>query len=504
MIMAEGDRRIRKVLVVGGGSAGWMTAAMLGHILRHDCSVTLVESDDIGIVGVGEATIPPIRTFNQTLGISERDFLRATQATFKLGIEFVGWGAKDARYFHPFGTHGRNFDMVSLHHYWLRARALGDTSSFEDHAIAWALARAGRMTRPATDPRSVLSTFDYAYHFDAASYARFLRGYAEARGVTRIEGKIASVDQNGETGFVEAVRLEDGRCIEAELFIDCSGFRALLIEGALGEPFEDWSHWLPCDRAVAMPCAHPAGPVNPTPYTRSTAHEAGWQWRIPLQNRIGNGYVYCSAFLDDDRAASLLAGRVDGEALGDPRLIRFKAGRRKRHWVKNVIAIGLSSGFLEPLESTSIHLIQANISKLMGLFPDRSFDPRVIDEFNRIAVGETERIRDFIILHYKLMQRDDAELWRYTAAMDVPETLAMKLDHFRRYGRHIPRELDLFAPDSWLAVHLGQGNIPEDVDPVIDYRGIDAREWLAKLRGALVHEAKGAPDHARFIADAMA
>ncbi len=503
-MMTDGDRRIRKVLVVGGGSAGWMTAAMLGQILRQDCEVTLVESDDIGIVGVGEATIPPIRTFNQTLGIAERDFVRATHATFKLGIEFVGWGTRDTRYFHPFGTHGRNFDMVSLHHYWLRARAMGDTSSFADHSIAWALARDGKMARPVADQRSVLSTFDYAYHFDAGGYARFLRSHAEARGVRRVEGTIAGLDQNGETGFVEAVTLADGRRIEAELFIDCSGFRSLLLGQALGEPFEDWSHWLPCDRAVAMPCAHPAGPVNPMPYTRSTAQEAGWQWRIPLQHRIGNGYVYCSQFIDDDRAATLLAGRLDGEALGDPRFLRFKAGRRRRHWVKNVIAVGLSSGFLEPLESTSIHLIQANISKLMGLFPDRDFDPAVSDEFNRIALGETDRIRDFIILHYKLMRRDDAELWRYTAAMDVPDTLALKLDHFRRNARHIARELDLFAPDSWLAVHLGQGNLPEGLDPLIDYRGIDARDWLGKLRDALAFEAARAPDHARFVADAMA
>jgi tryptophan halogenase len=504
MMMTDGDRRIRKVLVVGGGSAGWMTAAMLGQILRHDCEVTLVESDDIGIVGVGEATIPPIRTFNQTLGIVERDFIRATQATFKLGIEFVGWGDRETRYFHPFGTHGRNFDMVSLHHYWLRARAMGDTSSFDDHCIAWALARGGKMARPVADQRSVLSTFDYAYHFDAGGYARFLRSHAEARGVRRIEGTIGGVDLNSETGFVEAVMLTDGRRIEAELFIDCSGFRSLLLGQALGEPFEDWSHWLPCDRAVAMPCAHPAGAFNPTPYTRSTAQEAGWQWRIPLQHRIGNGYVYCSQFINDDRAATLLAGRLDGEALGDPRFLRFTAGRRKRHWVRNVIAVGLSSGFLEPLESTSIHLIQANISKLMGLFPDRDFDPAVSDEFNRIALGETDRIRDFIILHYKLMRRNDAELWRYTAAMDVPDTLALKLDHFRRHARHIARELDLFAPDSWLAVHLGQGNLPEGLDPLIDYRGIDARDWLGQLRQALAFEAARAPDHARFVADAMA
>ena len=498
------DTRIRKVLIVGGGSAGWMTAAMLAQILRHECQVTLVESDEIGIIGVGEATIPPIRTFNETLGITEQDFLRATQGTFKLGIEFVGWGARDGRYFHPFGPHGRNFDMVALHHYWLRARAMGDTSSFDDHAMAWALARNGRMTKPATDPRSVMSTFDYAYHFDAAGYARFLRGYAETRGVTRVEGMITGVDQNGETGFVEAVRLKDGRRIEAELFIDCSGFRGLLIDEAMHEPFEDWSHWLPCDRAVAMPCAHPAGPVNPTPYTCSTAREAGWQWRIPLQHRIGNGYVYCSRFLDDDRAAELLASRLDGEALGDPRLIRFKAGRRRRHWVKNVIAVGLSSGFLEPLESTSIHLIQANISKLMAFFPDKQFDPLVIDEFNRVATGETERIRDFIILHYKLMQRDDTELWRHTAAMEVPETLALKIAHFRRHGRLISRELDLFGPDSWLAVHLGQGNVPDACDPLIDYRGIDAREWLAKLRAAMAHEAARAPDHASYIAQVTA
>ncbi len=499
-----GDRRIRRVLVAGGGSAGWMTAAMLGQILRKDCAVTLVESEEIGIVGVGEATIPPIRTFNQSLGIDEKAFLRATQGTFKLGIEFVGWGAKDSRYFHPFGPHGRNFDMVSLHHYWLRAREMGDTTPFDAHSMAWALASRGRMARPHPDQRHVLSTFEFAYHFDAAGYAAFLRQYAEARGVTRVEGKIGSVDLDGETGFVRSLTLEDGRVLEADLFIDCTGFRSLLLGQALGEPFEDWSHWLPCDRAVAMPCAHPAGSAGPEPYTRSTAQEAGWQWRIPLQHRIGNGYVFCSSLLDETRAGELLAGRLDGKQLADPRLVKFKAGRRRRHWVKNVVAVGLSSGFLEPLESTSIHLIQANISKLMGLFPTLDFDEATIDEFNRIAIGETDRIRDFIILHYKLMQRDDAELWRHTAAMDVPDTLAAKIDMFRSNARHIPRELDLFAIDSWLAVHLGQNNIPEDVDPLIDYRGIDARDWLGKLRSAFAIEAERAPGHARFVADAMA
>ena len=501
-----GDRRIRSVLIVGGGSAGWMTAAMLATTLRQDCAITLIESDEIGIIGVGEATIPPIRLFNDTLGINEADFLRETKASFKLGIEFVDWGRQGNRYFHPFGPHGRNFDTVSLHHYWLRAREMGEVAPLDDHCMAWAMAKQGRMARPSPDQRSVLSTFDYAYHFDATLYAAYLRRYAEARGVTRIEGKIGDVTLNGETGFVESVTLADGRVVGGELFVDCSGIRALLIEGALKTGYEDWSHWLPCDRAVAMPCEHPGGENagEPTPYTRSTAREAGWQWRIPLQHRIGNGYVYCSSFLGDDKAGEALAGRLDGKALGDPRWVKFVTGRRKRHWNRNVVAVGLSSGFLEPLESTSIHLIQANISKLIGLFPDRSFDQATIDEFNRVATTETERIRDFIILHYQLTQRDDTELWRYVGGMAVPETLALKLEHFRRHGRLIAREMDLFAPASWLAVHIGQLNFPEDIDPVIDYRGVDAREWLGKLRGAMAAEAARLPGHRQFIEQVMA
>jgi len=490
------DRRIKSVVIVGGGSAGWMTAAMLSHILKQGCAITLIESEEIGIIGVGEATIPPIRLFNDTLGIAEADFVRETKASFKLGIEFVGWGAEDSRYFHPFGPHGRNFDMVAMHHYWLRAREMGETAPLHDHAMAWQIAKAGRMARPSPDPRNVASTFDYAYHFDATLYAAYLRRFSEARGVTRVEGKICDVALNGENGHVDHVTMEDGREIGADLFIDCSGIRALLIEGALKTGYEDWSHWLPCDRAVAMPCEN-AG--DPLPYTRSTAREAGWQWRIPLQHRIGNGYVYSSQWMEDTRAADLLSQRLDGKPLGDPRLVRFATGRRKQHWNKNVVAIGLSSGFLEPLESTSLHLIQANISKLMGLFPDKNFDPATIAEFNRIATNETDRIRDFIILHYKLTQRRDSELWRYVADMQIPDTLAMKIDHFKRHGRLIAREMDLFAPDSWLAVHIGQNNIPAGLDPLLDYRGIDAREWLGKLRGAMAHEAARMPTHRQFI-----
>ena len=484
--MVQGDRRIRSVVIVGGGSSGWMTAAMLAHVLKANCQITLIESDEIGIIGVGEATIPPIRLFNDTLGISEQEFMRETQGSFKLGIEFVDWAKQG----------NRNFDIVAMHQYWLRARQMGDTSAFDEHAMAWQMARAGKFSRPVADQRSVLSTFDYAYHFDATLYAAFLRRFAEARGVTRVEGKIVDVALNGESGFVDHVTMADGREFAADLFIDCSGLRALLIEGALKTGYEDWSHWLPCDRAVAMPCENDGEPL---PYTRSTAREAGWQWRIPLQHRIGNGYVYSSKFLEDDKAAELLASRLDGKPLGDPRLVKFTTGRRRQHWNKNVVAVGLSSGFLEPLESTSIHLIQANISKLIAFFPDRDFDPATIAEFNRVAVTETERIRDFIILHYKLTQRNDAELWRYCAAMDIPETLQLKLEHFRRHGRLIAREMDLFAPASWLAVHLGQLNFPEGLDPLIDYRGIDAREWLGKLRGAMAAEAARQPSHQAFI-----
>jgi tryptophan halogenase len=491
------ERKIRKVVIVGGGSAGWMSAAMLSQALQRDCAITLVESEEIGTVGVGEATIPPIRLFNQTLGIDEREFMKRTQGSFKLGIEFVGWGREDSRYFHPFGPYGRDFDMVPLHQHWLKARSLGESALLDDHSMAWALAKAGKFAHPAQDPRSVMSTFDYAYHFDAGLYARYLRELAEARGVARVEGKIGSVAQHGQSGHVEALVMEDGRRIEGDLFIDCSGFRGLLIEGALKTGYEDWSHWLPCDRAVAMPCAKVGDPM---PYTRSTAREAGWQWRIPLQHRTGNGYVYCSQFMEDGRAADLLSQRLDGKALGDPRPLRFTAGRRRLHWNKNVIAVGLSSGFLEPLESTSIHLIQANISKIIALFPDLDFDPATRDEFNRVAHGEMERIRDFIILHYKLTQRQGSELWRYVAAMDVPDTLKLKIEHFRRYGRLIARDLDLFAAPSWLAVHIGQGNLPEALDPLLEHRGMDAREWLGKLRGAMAAEAARMPSHGAFLA----
>jgi tryptophan halogenase len=486
------------VLVVGGGSAGWMSAAMLATMLQRDCTITLVESDEIGIVGVGEATIPPIRLFNETLGISEADFIRETRGTFKLGIEFVDWGSLGTRYFHPFGPHGRNFDMVPLHQYWLKTREEPGAFPLEDLSMAWHIAREGRMTRPVPDPRSLLSTFDYAYHFDAALYAAYLRRHAEARGVTRVEGKISDVSLNGETGFVESVTLEGGRKLEADLFIDCSGLRALLIEGALQTGFEDWSHWLPCDRAVAMPCAS-AGP--PTPYTRSTAREAGWQWRIPLQHRIGNGYVYASQFMEDDKAASLLASRLDGEALGDPRFVRFRTGRRKQHWNRNVIAVGLSSGFLEPLESTSIHLIQTALNRLLDYFPDRTCDPVLAAAYNREAADEYAHIRDFLLLHYVPNRRHGEPFWDEIRAQALPESLAAKLELFRRTGRIVSRRRELFADVSWFYVAAGMGIEPQAFDPLADAAPFDeVRGVIGQISDVMGRYRAAAPMHGDMLA----
>lgn len=473
-----------------------MTAAALSRAIDRDCSITLIESDEIGIVGVGEATIPPIKLFNDMLGLDENEFVRRTKGTFKLGIQFVNWARTGHRYFHPFGSYGRPFDLVQIHHHWQRAHARGEAQGLDEYCMAWAAAKAGRFDHPSQDPRNVLSTYLYAYHFDASFYARFLREYAEARGVRRIEGKVVSVEQNADTGFVEHVTLRSGEVVGGELFIDCSGMRALLIEGALNTGYEDWSHWLPCNRAWAVPSES----TELTPYTRSTAHAAGWQWRIPLQHRNGNGHVYASDFMSDDEAAAILMRNLDGRALGEARLIKFTPGRRKLYWNKNVIAIGLSSGFLEPLESTAIHLIQAGISKLIAYFPDKDFDPLVTREYNRVAIAEVERIRDFIILHYHLNTRSDSQMWRYCAGMSVPETLQYKIDHFHRYGRILPSEMDIFGPTSWLAVHIGQMNWPQRNDPLLDYREFSATQYLDQLRRTMESAARSMPTHRDYIA----
>lgn len=491
------NRALRKIAVIGGGTAGWMTAAALAHYVKGNCRIELVESDAIGTVGVGEATIPPLKLFNAQLGIDENEFLRSTQGSFKLGIEFVDWARRGHRYMHPFGQFGADFDVIPVHQYWLKARSEGHDVPLGEYSLANVAAYMGRFQRPVQDRRMVQSTFDYAYHLDAGLYARFLRDYSEKRGVRRTEGRIDEVLQRAESGFISGVRLSDGRTVEADFFVDCTGFRGLLIEQTLNSGFEDWTHWLPCDRAVAVPCQ---SSEDFTPYTRSTAHEAGWQWRIPLQHRTGNGYVYCSSFINEDAAAARLMENLDGEALADPLFIRFNAGRRKKVWNRNCVAIGLSSGFLEPLESTSIHLIQSSINRLLALFPDRDCDPLLQEEFNRTTGREYERIRDFLILHYHATQRDDAELWRYCANMTVPEELRYKMDHFRRYGRLVSDSMELFQNPNWLAVHIGQFNIPERYDPLVDQRGgLDWRGRLASLRRVIRESASIMPTHKAFV-----
>ncbi len=474
-----------------------MTAAALSHSLRRDCRIALIESEQIGTVGVGEATIPPIKLFNQRLGIDENEFVRNTQSSFKLGIQFVNWGRLGHRYFHPFGPFGADFDVVPLHHYWLRARRQGDIPSLNEFSMAWVAASNGRFDRPTRDPRMVQSTYDYAYHFDAGLYARYLRGYAEHRGVTRIEGIIEDVTRDKESGRIDSVTLADGRTIAADFFIDCTGFRGLLIKGALETGYEDWTHWLPCDRAVAVPCGH-GGEF--TPYTRSTQHDAGWQWRIPLQHRIGNGYVYCSRYLSDDEAAAKLLDNLDGEPLAEPRVLRFTTGRRKKFWNLNCVAIGLAAGFMEPLESTSLHLIQTGITRFLALFPDKHLDPLAINEYNRLTQLEYETIRDFLILHYCATERDDAPLWRECAAMSIPDTLKYKIDHFRAYGRLVSTGIELFQNPSWLAVLIGQFVDPERYDPLVDQRSnVDAAGRLENLHKVMQEAAAIMPTHQEYI-----
>jgi tryptophan halogenase len=457
-----------------------MAAAALSKIMGEiaDLEIELVESEEIGTVGVGEATIPQIVLFNKLLEIDEADFVRATNATYKLGIEFVDWTHIGHRYIHPFGFYGLDMKGVEFHHFWLKGNALGDETPLGAYSIGVVAGLEERFAHPRPDqPSSPLSRLGYAFQFDSSLYARYLRGMAEAYGVKRTEGRIVDVLQNGETGFVEAVVLQSGVRVEGELFIDCSGFRGLLIEQALAAGFEDWSKWLPCDRALAVPCELGR---DHQPLTRSTARPAGWQWRIPLQHRIGNGYVYSSAHMSDDEAAATLLANLDGTPLSDPRPLRFTAGHRKRAWVKNVVALGLASGFLEPLESTSIHLVQSGIGRLMTLFPTLSFDPLEIERFNAQTEQEYVDIRDFLVLHYNATARDDSDFWNYCRSLDPPEGLAYKLDMFRRNGRIFREHNELFTETSWLAVMVGQGIEAHSYHPAADILSDD--EVLHRLK----------------------
>ncbi len=494
--------RIRSIVIVGGGTAGWMAAATFARLLPAGAakpSVTLVESDEIGIIGVGEATIPQMATFNRMLGIDEDDFLRRTKGSFKLGIQFVNWGRIGHSYFHPFGAYGVNMAGVSFHAFWLRLHQLGEAATPDDWSIEATAAARGKFMRPFDAGNSPLSNIAYAFHFDAGLYARYLREFAEARGVVRQEGKVVDVCLRGEDGFIEAVTLQDGRRIEGDLFIDCSGFRGLLIEGALETGYVDWSKWLPCDRAIAVPCE---GVEEMTPYTRSTARAAGWQWRIPLQHRIGNGHVFCSAHLSDDEATAVLLDHLDGRPLADPRVVPFKTGHRRRFWHKNCIALGLAGGFLEPLESTSIWLIQSALARLMAMFPDRSFPAADIDRFNRLLLTEYEEIRDFLVLHYRATERDDSTFWDYCRNLEPPDRLKEKLGNFRNLGRSFRDNGELFNDTSWFAVMLGQGIAPRGYDPLADAMSLDeTRRRLAEIRNAVANSADYMPPHRRFIAE---
>jgi len=462
------EQRIRKILIVGGGSAGWMTAALFAELFQGLYDIELVESEQIGTVGVGEATIPAIKKYNELLNLDEADFMRMTKGTFKLGIQFVDWWKIGATYIHGFGVIGQDWEFLRCHHYWLRAHAQGKAGDLVDYSINTAAALANKFMPARPDMAdSPLAQISHAFHFDASLYAKYLRGYAEQRGAVRTEGMIAEVQLRPDDGFVEAVTLKDGRRIEADLFIDCSGFRGLIIEQALKTGYEDWSQWLPCDRAIAVPCARVDAT---TPYTRSTARTAGWQWRIPLQHRIGNGHVYSSKYIDDADAEAMLLASLEGEPKAEPNLLRFTSGKRRKMWNKNCVALGLSAGFLEPLESTSIHLVQSAAIRLVGLFPNSGFEPAVINEFNRQSDFEWERVRDFIVLHYKATERDDTPFWRYCRDMEVPATLQRKIDLFRSSGRILREDEELFSEGSWIQVFLGQGVIPRDHDPRVELK----------------------------------
>jgi len=490
------DSRIRDVVVVGGGTAGWMAAAALSATMGDKLRIRLVESEQIGTVGVGEATIPAIRLFNGLCGIDENAFVRETQGTFKLGIDFVNWGRVGESYMHVFGQIGQSLDLIEFWQYWLRGREEGVAEDLGRYSFNEEAARLQRFGRVPRIPNTQLDGIAYAFHFDASLYAKFLRRAAEASGAKRIEGKIASVRRNGENGHVTAVVLENGEAIEGELFIDCSGFRGLLIEQELETGYEDWTHWLPCDRAVAVQTRNVA---PPRPYTQSIAHPAGWQWRIPLQHRTGNGHVFSTAHMSEDEATQVLLDNLEGEPITDPRVIPFTTGMRKKAWNANVIALGLSSGFIEPLESTSIHLIQNGIARLISHFPDRNFAPANVETYNRRIAYDYERIRDFIILHYWANQRDEP-FWTYLREMELPEVLRRKIDLFKETGRIFREQEELFVEVGWFQVLIGQNILPDTYHPLADALTKDELAgFLRDIRTIVAANAQKLPSHEEFI-----
>ena len=491
------DQTVSTIVIVGGGTAGWMTAAALSQKLAGtDTSISLIESAEIGTVGVGEATLPQIREFNRMLDIDESELMARTSATIKLGIEFRDWGRAGDQYIHPFGVHGEPIGLADFHHYWARENARGRAADFGSYCYPIVAARQNRFDLPPDHPVSPSQACSYAFQFDASLYAAFLADYAKARGVERIEGKVIAVDSDGESGFIRSVMLESGQHISGELFIDCSGFRGLLIEQELATGFADWSDYLPCNRAFAVPCTI-SDPIGP--YTRSTARAAGWQWRIPLQHRIGNGHVYCDRYISDQDAVDLLMKNLEGEPIADPKQLFFRTGKRTKLWNRNCVAIGLSGGFLEPLESTSIDLIQSGILNLVALFPEKQCASSDSDEYNRLMDLEYDRVRDFLMLHYVLNQRDEP-FWRDMREMAWPDSLREKIEAFRRRAIVPQYDHGLFQPASWLSVFIGQNLLPETWDPRVDIMSDAARSGeLERIRTSIETAVGKMGEHLAFI-----
>ena len=483
--------KIHKVVVAGGGTAGWMAAAALSKLLGKTLDITLIESDEIGTVGVGEATIPTLITLHELLQIKEQDFVSAVQGTFKLGISFENWRDVGEDYIHSFGYTGKDCWAAGFQHFWLKGQKMGISEEYGEYCTEWAAAKDNRF---AVLPNSALN---YAYHFDASLYAKFLRGIAEENGAARQEGKIKTVEQHPETGFITGVTLESGQLIEGDFFVDCTGFRGLLIEQTLHTGYDDWSHWLPADSAVAVQTESVAPPI---PYTRSIAHEAGWQWRIPLQHRVGNGMVFCSKFWSDDEATSKLLGNVEGPTVTDPRVIKFTTGSRRKHWNKNVVAMGLASGFMEPLESTSIHLAQRAIIRLMQMFPYDGVRQPDVEEFNNQMKFEIENVRDFIVLHYHVTNRKDTAFWRHCSSMPIPDSLQHRIELFKQAGRVFKVPTELFGENSWTQVMLGQGLMPEQYHPIVNMMSDDElKVFLSGIHGSGGNLVRQLPSHQRFI-----
>ena len=493
--------KIKQIVIVGGGTAGWMAATALAKFLTEDCQIILVESEEIGIVGVGEATIPPITVFNENIGLSEDDFLEKTKGTFKLAIEFAEWREAGHSYFHTFGDVGVQRGIIPFHQHWLRHRAEGGTTDLWEYSLNAQAAMQARFGKTNTSFGPKASELVYAYHFDTQLYGRLLRKIAEVNGVRRTQGKVVNVQLNGENGFIDAILMENGEQIAGDMFIDCTGFSALLIGKALGVRCDDWSEFLPCNRALAVPCES-SGPL--LPHTRSTARTAGWQWRIPLQHRTGNGYVYCDSHISDDEAAAQLMASLDGAPLAEPRLIKFMTGKRQKSWHKNCVALGLASGFMEPLESTSIHLVQSAVMRLIAYFPNQEFNSSLSEIFNQEMDKEWLEIRDFLILHYHLNNRTGEPFWDACRAMTVPESLMQRLDLFRD-GGVIPQRTDqLFGIQSWLQVMLGQGLQPRGHYPLAGNTKSDVLEpYLTDLRNHTRSKAASLPSHAAYLQDVL-